>query len=124
MLRYSTWRASHSQLTRLTCVCTAPELLRQRIRELKSYLNDPKAPFGVDILVVKTGDGAKKSNIDYCFGRLDEMIDVIIEEGASLFVSAVGSPPPHVIKKLQDAGVRLLDLQPLSPIHVSPDRRG
>jgi NAD(P)H-dependent flavin oxidoreductase YrpB (nitropropane dioxygenase family) len=55
---------------------------------------------------VKTGDGAKKSNIDYTFGRLDEMVDVVIEEKASLFVSAVGSPPPHVIKKLQKAGVR------------------
>jgi NAD(P)H-dependent flavin oxidoreductase YrpB (nitropropane dioxygenase family) len=86
-------------------VIIAPELLRQRIRELKSYLKDPNAPFGVDILVVKTGEGAKKSNIDYTFGRLDEMIDVIIEEKASLFVSAVGTPPPHLIQKLQKAGV-------------------
>jgi NAD(P)H-dependent flavin oxidoreductase YrpB (nitropropane dioxygenase family) len=85
----------------------APEILQQRIRKLKSYLNDPKAPFGVDILILKTGEGAKAANIDCNNGRLEEMIDVIIAEGASLFVSALGAPPPHIIEKLHKAGVRV-----------------
>ena len=44
----------------------------------------------MDLLLPKVGGSARKTNIDYTKGRLNELIDVIIESGAKLFVSAVG----------------------------------
>jgi NAD(P)H-dependent flavin oxidoreductase YrpB (nitropropane dioxygenase family) len=38
-----------------------PEQLRETIQELKAHLNDKSAPFGVDLLVPKVGDGARKT---------------------------------------------------------------
>src|SRR4051794_34777928 len=32
---------------------------------------------------------------DYTKGKLDELVDIIIDSGAKLFVSAVGVPPKH-----------------------------
>jgi len=43
--------------------------------------------------------------VDYTKGTLNELIDVIIDSGAKLFVSAVGVPPKHVVDKLHGAGV-------------------
>src|SRR5271154_6950137 len=40
------------------------------------------------------------SQYDYTKGQLPELIDVIIEEKASLFVCAVGVPPRWVVDKL------------------------
>lgn len=34
---------------------------------------------------------------DYTKGKLDELISIIIDSGAKLFVSAVGVPPKHVV---------------------------
>lgn len=48
---------------------------------------------------------AKVIQFDYTSGKLDQLIDVIIESGAKLFVSAVGVPPSRVIQKLHMAGV-------------------
>jgi NAD(P)H-dependent flavin oxidoreductase YrpB (nitropropane dioxygenase family) len=42
---------------------------------------------------------------DYTTGKLSELIDVIIEGGAKLFVSAVGVPPRWVVEKLHKAGI-------------------
>jgi hypothetical protein len=36
----------------------------------------------------------------HCKGQLPELIEVIIEEKASLFVSAVGLPPDWAIQKV------------------------
>jgi hypothetical protein len=36
------------------------------------------------------GDGARKTNYDYTHGQLPELLDIIIDNGAKLFVSAVG----------------------------------
>merc|ERR1712072_1239760 len=38
-----------------------PEALREVIHELKEDLNDKSAPFGVDLLLPKVGEGARKS---------------------------------------------------------------
>ena len=38
-------------------------------------------------------------------GKLDELIDVVIEGGAKVFVSAVGVAPREVVRRLQGAGV-------------------
>ena len=69
-----------------------PEFLREAIREVKKRLNRPDLPFGVDLLLPKLGGNARKTNVDYTRGALDTLIDIIIEEGAALFVSAVGFP--------------------------------
>ncbi|THH27164.1 hypothetical protein EUX98_g7038 [Antrodiella citrinella] len=66
----------------------APHHLRQLIHEIKQGLNDKNAPFGVDLLIPQVGGSARKTNYDYTKGQLVELVDVIIEEKATLFVSA------------------------------------
>ena len=45
------------------------------IEELKSYLNDKNAPFGVDLLLPKVGGSARKTNTDYTDGNLPGVDD-------------------------------------------------
>lgn len=87
-----------------------PKQLRDIIHELKANLSSPDLPFGVDLALPKVGDGARKTNHDYTHGQLDDLITVTIEEGAKLFISAVGIPPPHVIKRLHDAGILIMNM--------------
>lgn len=87
-----------------------PKQLREIIHELKGHLRDPSLSFGVDLALPKIGDGARKTNHDYTHGQLDDLITVTIEEGAKLFISAVGIPPPHVIKRLHDAGILIMNM--------------
>lgn len=87
-----------------------PKQLREIIHELKANLSSPSLSFGVDLALPKIGDGARKTNHDYTNGQLDELITVTIEEGAKLFISAVGIPPPHVIERLHDAGVLIMNM--------------
>ncbi|KFZ07619.1 hypothetical protein V501_06284 [Pseudogymnoascus sp. VKM F-4519 (FW-2642)] len=68
-------------------------------------LVDKNAPFGVDLLIPQVGGNARKTNVDYAKGKLNELIDVIIEGGAKVFVCAVGVPPKAVVEKLHKAGV-------------------
>jgi hypothetical protein len=42
---------------------------------------------------------------DYTGGHLPELIDIVVESGAKLFLSAVGIPPKWAIDKLHAAGV-------------------
>jgi NAD(P)H-dependent flavin oxidoreductase YrpB (nitropropane dioxygenase family) len=44
---------------------------------------------------------------------LTELIDVIIEEKARLFVSAVGVPPREVVDKLHKAGILVMNVRVL-----------
>lgn len=94
-----------------------PYMLRSLIRDLKSQLNDKDYPFGVDLLLPKIGEGARKTNYDYTKGNLDELIDIIIEEKAKLFVSAVGIPPKYIVDKLHMAGIYVMNMIG-SPKHV------
>ncbi|KAF7115646.1 hypothetical protein CNMCM5793_002886 [Aspergillus hiratsukae] len=87
-----------------------PEMLREQIAELKSFLHDKSAPFGVDLLIPQVGGSARKTNYDYTKGKLNELVDIIIEEGAKLFVSAVGVPPKHVVEKLHKAGILYMNM--------------
>jgi len=87
-----------------------PKMLREMIRELKDLLNDKNAPFGVDLLLPKVGEGARKTNYDYTKGQLDELIDVIVDEKARLFVSAVGVPPKYIIDKLHGDGILVANM--------------
>lgn len=47
---------------------------------------------------------------DYTKGKLDELISIIIDSGAKLFVSAVGVPPKHVVDRLHGAGVLYMNM--------------
>merc|ERR1712054_359990 len=80
-----------------------PDMLREQIAELKEHLDDKNAPFGVDLLLPQVGGSARKTNYDYTDGHLPELVDIIIEEKASLFVSAVGVPPKWAVEKLHAA---------------------
>lgn len=82
-----------------------PDMLREQVAELKSYLKDKSAPFGVDLLLPQVGGSARKTNYDYTKGKLDELVGIIIDSGAKLFVSAVGVPPKHVVERLHTAGI-------------------
>lgn len=42
-----------------------PDMLREQIAELKSFLKDPKAPFGVDLLLPQVGGNARKTKYIY-----------------------------------------------------------
>lgn len=75
-------------------------MLREQIAELKAGLHDKNAPFGVDLLLPQVGGSARKTNYDYTKGKLGELVDIIIDSGAALFVSAVGVPPKAVVEKL------------------------
>lgn len=87
-----------------------PTQLREIIHELKADLSSPSLSFGVDLALPKVGGGARKTNHDYTHGQLDDLITVTIEEGAKLFISAVGVPPPHVVKRLHDAGILVMNM--------------
>mmetsp|Transcript_42367 Transcript_42367/g.111598 ORF Transcript_42367/g.111598 Transcript_42367/m.111598 type:complete len:346 (+) Transcript_42367:31-1068(+) len=93
--------------------------LRQEIQLVKEHLRDPSLPFGVDLLIPKVGEGARKTNYDYTGGKLDHLIDVIIDEKVKLFVCAVGVPPKWAVEKLHQAGVVCMNMIG-APQHVGP----
>jgi NAD(P)H-dependent flavin oxidoreductase YrpB (nitropropane dioxygenase family) len=87
-----------------------PKFLKGSIEELKSHLEDKNAPFGVDLLLPQVGGNARKTNKDYTEGQLPELVDVIIEGGAKLFVTAVGVPPKWVVDKFHAAGIPVMNM--------------
>ncbi|OCH85785.1 2-nitropropane dioxygenase [Obba rivulosa] len=87
-----------------------PKILRSQIQALKKDLHDKNAPFGVDLLLPQVGGNARKTNYDYTKGQLPELVDVIIEEKASLFVCAIGVPPKAVVEKLHNAGIPIMNM--------------
>ncbi|KAF8575205.1 NPD-domain-containing protein [Ramaria rubella] len=87
-----------------------PKVLRQQITAIKDDLEDKNAPFGVDLLIPQVGGNARKTNTDYTRGQLPELIDVIIEEKAKLFVCAIGVPPKDVVDKLHKNGILVMNM--------------
>ncbi|KAI0797851.1 2-nitropropane dioxygenase [Abortiporus biennis] len=96
----------------------SPKMLQQSIDDLKSFLEDKDAPFGVDLLIPQVGGNARKTNYDYSKGQLSELIDIIIKSKASLFVCAVGVPPKDAVDKLHAAGIPVMNMVG-HPKHVS-----
>ena len=94
-----------------------PEMLREQCKKIKEGLVDKSSPWGVDLLLPQVGGSARKTNKDYTNGELPELIDVIIEEGASLFVSAVGVPPKFAVDKLHAVRSMAAATSPVLP-HV------
>jgi hypothetical protein len=64
------------------------------------------------LLLPSLGPNARKTNYDYTKGKLDDLIDVIIEEKTKLFVCAVGVPPKEVVEKLHKAGILVMNVSP------------
>ncbi|KAH8908940.1 2-nitropropane dioxygenase [Coniochaeta sp. PMI_546] len=87
-----------------------PDQLRSIIKEMKENFSSPDLPFGVDLALPQLGGNARKTNHDYTGGKLDELIDITIESGARLFVSAVGVPPKHVLERLHKAGILVMNM--------------
>jgi len=77
---------------------------------VKELLVSPDTPFGVDLLLPKVGGGARATNHDYTGGKLDELLDVIIDEKVKLFICAVGVPPRWAVDKLHAAGVVCMNM--------------
>ncbi|TPX72165.1 nitronate monooxygenase [Spizellomyces sp. 'palustris'] len=87
-----------------------PDFLKQQIAVLKENLTSPNLPFGIDLLLPQVGGNARKTNYDYTHGQLPELIDIIIESGAKLFVSAVGVPSKEIVDKLHKAGIPVMNM--------------
>merc|ERR1712061_536712 len=87
-----------------------PDGLRNTIKMLKDDLVDKNAPFGVDLLLPQVGEGARKTNKDYTGGTLGELVDIIIEEKAALFICAVGVPPKWAVDKFHQAGIPVMNM--------------
>jgi len=87
-----------------------PDALRTTIKMLKQDLVDKNAPFGVDLLLPQVGEGARKTNKDYTGGTLPELVDIIIEEKAALFICAVGVPPKWAVDKFHANGIPVMNM--------------
>jgi NAD(P)H-dependent flavin oxidoreductase YrpB (nitropropane dioxygenase family) len=94
-----------------------PDFLRKQIEFIKADLKDKNAPFGIDLLLPQVGGSARKTNKDYTEGNLPELIDIICQSGAKLFVSAVGVPPRWATDKLHSAGILVMNMVG-APKHV------
>ena len=85
-------------------------MLKEMIQELKEKLDRPDLPFGVDLLIPQVGGSARKTNVDYTKGSLDDLVTTIIEGGAKLFVSAVGVAPKHIVDRLHKHGILYMNM--------------
>ncbi len=41
---------------------------------------------------------------------MERTADIIIEGGAKAFISGLGVPPPHLVKKFHDAGLKVMNV--------------
>ncbi|KAK2595034.1 hypothetical protein QQS21_007224 [Conoideocrella luteorostrata] len=87
-----------------------PDQLREIIHEMKANFKRPDLPFGVDLALPQVGGSARKTNHDYTHGKLNELVDLIIESGACLFVSAVGVPDKEVIDKFHKHNILVMNM--------------
>lgn len=70
---------------------TSPDFIAEQMARVKELTDKP---FGVDLLAADPGS-------------LEKSVDVIIEGGADSFVAGLGVPLP-IMKKLKDAGVKVM----------------
>lgn len=66
-------------------------------REIKKTRDLTDKPFGVDLLAAVPES-------------LEAAADAIIEGGAKAFISGLGVPPPHLVKKFHDAGLKVMNV--------------
>lgn len=63
----------------------SPKILEDNINELKSHLEDPNAPFGVDLLIPQVGGNARKTNV----GGLQMIMLCVCTHPAHLYHSMI-----------------------------------
>jgi len=66
-------------------------------QEIKKVRDLTDKPFGVDLLAAVPES-------------LEKTADIIIEGGAKAFISGLGVPPPHLVKKFHDAGLKVMNV--------------
>lgn len=71
-----------------------PTEIRDQMRKVRTLT---KKPFGVDLLAAVPES-------------LEQTADIIIEEGAAAFISGLGVPAPHIVKKFHDAGLKVMNV--------------
>jgi enoyl-[acyl-carrier protein] reductase II len=65
--------------------------------EIKKTRDLTDKPFGVDLLAAVPES-------------LERTADIIIEGGAAVFVSGLGVPPPHLVKRFHQAGLKVMNV--------------
>jgi len=65
--------------------------------EIRKVRDLTDKPFGVDLLAAVPES-------------LERTADLIIEGGAKAFISGLGVPPPHLVRKFHDAGLRVMNV--------------
>lgn len=68
--------------------------IRDEIRKVRDLTDKP---FGVDLLAAVPES-------------LERTADIIIEGGAKAFISGLGVPPPHLVKKFHAAGLKVMNV--------------
>src|SRR5215470_17912573 len=71
--------------------------LEQIKHEMKVVRDNTDKPFGVDLLAAVPES-------------LERTADLIIEGSAKAFISGLGVPPPHLVKKFHDAGLKVMNV--------------
>ncbi|MEC7984149.1 MAG: nitronate monooxygenase [Myxococcota bacterium] len=100
----------------LGAIGMSPDTLRDCIQKTRALLL-PGKPMGVDLLLPKVGKGARATNKDYTGGKLEALIQVMIDEKIELFVCAVGVPPRWVVDRLHAHGIVVMNMVG-SPKHI------
>jgi len=72
----------------------SPAEIRDEIKKTRDLTDKP---FGVDLLAAVPES-------------LERTADIIIEGGAKAFISGLGVPPPHLVKKFHDAGLKVMNV--------------
>ncbi|MBV9990390.1 MAG: nitronate monooxygenase [Alphaproteobacteria bacterium] len=72
----------------------SPDEIRDEIKKTRDLTDKP---FGVDLLAAVPES-------------LERTADIIIEGGAKAFISGLGVPPPHLVKKFHDAGLKVMNV--------------
>ena len=71
-----------------------PTEIRDQMRQVRKLT---KKPFGVDLLAAVPES-------------LEKTADIIIEEGASAFISGLGIPPRHLVDRFHAAGLKVMNV--------------
>jgi len=72
----------------------SPEEIRSEMRKVRGLTD---RPFGVDLLAAVPES-------------LERAADIIIEEGASAFISGLGVPPRHLVDRFHAAGLKVMNV--------------
>ncbi|KAJ6002504.1 hypothetical protein N7451_005051 [Penicillium sp. IBT 35674x] len=82
-----------------------PDMLREQVAELKSYLNDKNAPFGVDLLLPQVGGSARKTKASSTSSSISSSRAVLSSSCLPLVF-----PPKTAVDKLHGAGVLCMNM--------------